>query len=360
MKRWILCFLPLFLLSGCGSYRETDKLTIVSAGALDAVPAGAALTCETVMLSPESKSPTAALLYAESADVPSSFAAANLKLGTDLYWSHAQVLAVDEALCRKGIGEWLDFFSRNPELRMSCRILAVRGAKAQDVFKKNDLSGDVPGYDLGQLAQEGALAGMLPDVPLNRLVEDMLSPGVDPVLPAVTVSQDGQCMPAGAAVLRDGKLSGWLSPADTRMYCILRDGVQNSVLTLSDGTVLNLTKADASISVSRHENKPQFFIKIKADARFEAGSAADVQQLEKRAEKQLLKETEQLFVSLRQTYHSDALGLGREVWRQQPKLWKAVAPDWETLYAEAPISVSVEVRLRESGLNRLRGGSEDA
>lgn len=359
MKRILICLSALLLLlCGCDSYRETNRLTIVSAGGVErANDDSVKLLVETVKLSQDSTTPEAALMTAFGDSVPSAFHNASLRMGTDLYWSHAQVIIIGQNLTRDGISPLLDYLSRNPEMRMSCRLITVKDAEAAELLTPSPLSGEVPGYDLGLLVTRGTEVGFSPDVPLYKLLDTLLSEGVDPVIPAVTM-QGKQCMPYGCAIFQKDKLAGYLNAEETQTLVLLKDGLNGAPVTLDDGTVLRLKHAKTIITPKYENDKLYFDINIKSDARLETLGREGASELSKRAEQHLTLQVEKLIKTLQKDYHSDALGLGRAVFRDIPSLWKTIGTNWSMLYPDAECRVSVNVEITSNGLVKTRLGGK--
>uniref|UniRef100_UPI0035DEC18B Ger(x)C family spore germination C-terminal domain-containing protein n=1 Tax=Cohnella xylanilytica TaxID=557555 RepID=UPI0035DEC18B len=47
----------------------------------------------------------------------------------------------------------------------------------------------------------------------------------------------------------------------------------------------------------------------------------------------------------------DALGIGTQIYRRNPKLWRRLEPDWDDRFARIRFQVRVEVRMLSTGLN---------
>ena len=174
-----LLFLPLLLLCGCA--REPSPVT---AFALDRDGAAYRLTAEVVRQDDPEDTAAPSYIEAEGEDFPSMLHALESVLPGEMYLSHAQVLLLVAV-----------------ELRLQA---VVRGGAASELLRNDD---EV--YALSDLLDRSAEAGTLPDMPLSRVTEALLTDGTA-ILPSLSLDRFGQTAPAGTAVLAEGKLRCFL------------------------------------------------------------------------------------------------------------------------------------------------------
>ena len=79
---------------------------------------------------------------------------------------------------------------------------------ADEIVRAQAVVEEIPGEALGALLDAHAVQGGLPDLPLCRVSDRILS-GADLSLPALTLTEDGRVIPAGQADFRLGRMTGF-------------------------------------------------------------------------------------------------------------------------------------------------------
>lgn len=208
MKK-LLVLLLLALLTGCGDARETGLLAPVSSAALSRQADGLQLTAETVFQDSTEGKATPQYLSAEAQTVPNVFRSIANNVGGEFYFSHAQVIVLDEEFAREGVADLCEYLCDKSEIRLDVRLCVARGVSAEQVLRAWAPNGEVPGFSLSRLLAQGEKRGTGVDMPLFRLLDDLLA-GRDSALPAVTLGIDKQAIPAGTALFTGGKLTGFM------------------------------------------------------------------------------------------------------------------------------------------------------
>lgn len=197
----------MFTLSSCADARETGTLSPVSSAAISADKDGFTLTAETVFQDGIEGIATPEYLSGTAQTIEQVFDEIKNNVGGEFYFSHAQVIVIDENFAKSGISELCEYLSHKNEVRLDMRICVAKDVTAVDVLKAWAPNGEVPGFALARLLTQGEKRETGVDMPLFRFYDDMLASG-ESVLPAVTIGQDGTVVPAGTAVFENGVLVG--------------------------------------------------------------------------------------------------------------------------------------------------------
>lgn len=214
MKR-IACLAFLILLAGCGDARETSMLSPVSAAALSRDATGLHLTVETVWQDSAEGKATPQYLTAEAVSIPNLFASAANNVGSEFYFSHAQVFLVDEAAARQGLLPLCEYLCAEEDARLGIRLAVARDVTADEVLRAWAPSGEIPGIALARMLSEGEKRGSGVDMPLFRFLNLLLAgQETHTALPAVTIGTDGQAVPAGLALFARDRLIGFTDGGD--------------------------------------------------------------------------------------------------------------------------------------------------
>ena len=57
-----------------------------------------------------------------------------------------------------------------------------------------------------------------------------------------------------------------------------------------------------------------------------------------------------------QELKSDIFGLGQELHRTQPEMWKEFKGDWNSIFSKMPISIAVEAKIIRYGVSNEQVG----
>lgn len=212
MKHAVLLLLPLLLLGGRGR-GAGDQLPILSAG-ISAVPGGSLLlTAEAVRQDSLEGSAASLYLTASGEDPQALFTGAEQLLAGQLSLDHARTFVIDESVARAGIAPLIEALLVRSDVRPSLRLAVARDATADELIRAQSVVQEIPGEALGDLLHAHAAQGGVPDLPLCRVTDRILS-GADFSLPALTLTEDGRVIPAGQADFRLGRMTGF-SGGDT-------------------------------------------------------------------------------------------------------------------------------------------------
>ena len=207
-KKTFILLLPLCLLTGCAGRGAGDLLPILSAGISSSSDGALTLTAEAVRK--DSLEGNAASVYlTTSGDTPEHlFSGAEQLLAGQLYLSHARTFVIDESVAREGIEPLVQALLARSDVRLTLRIAVARDVTADQIVRAQAVVEEIPGAALGSLLDAHTEHGNLPDLPLCRVADRILSVG-DFSLPALSLTQDGRVIPAGKADFRLGRMTSF-------------------------------------------------------------------------------------------------------------------------------------------------------
>lgn len=381
--------LPALLAAGCWDRVEVNDVAIVSAAAVDRVEEEGLTRLALQIVIPARAGRPGAEGGGREGDSPvytvvtagrtAADAARRLQLETPrrLYWAHMRVLLIGEGAARAGLHPYLEFFTRQRDMRPVTRVAVTPGEALPH------LQGVRP--ELERLPEEGFrelqaapwgmpvrlidLANMLgargldPAVPRMELGQVPVAPGSKPLLPEVRWG--------GAAVFRDERMAGWLGPEETRGLLWLkgewRSGIITAQLPGEEGEVsMEVLRARIDRTVHWEGGRPAVAVRIEVEGnlqeseiRLDLGEPRAVARVE-RAVAAAIRERIFAALDVLRAAGSDAAGLGELVHRQFPARWRTLAPRWREIFPEVPVSVAVNVAVRRAGLvGKPRGLEEE-
>ena len=293
MKRFlslliIICSLP--ALSGCGSiysnYREIQQLMVVQTMGIDREKGGVQVS---MAAAAEASGGGPRRMSAQGSTVTDAIDRAyKLSYEEEIFFSHVNHLLVGEAAAEEGLDAFLDYVSQSPTMRIDIPLYIVRGSTAnQAVMEVGDSSKGIS--EVMQTVHESFASPSNSQVftvadPINRLLRYGSAlvcavecvPSSESVSPGKSESAQGgqeqnpqeeegqntqdktqgenplMAVPAGYAVIRDGKLCKFIEPEEAVAVGLLTGSLPITAITVTDrngkNASLELNQGSAQIT----------------------------------------------------------------------------------------------------------------
>lgn len=281
-------------------------------------------------------------------------------------WSHASSLIIGEKLARDDLARAADFVVRNRNIRMDSTMLVAKNARPDQVFAVNDpLTGCSARCLEDLLAFAETTRGSYVAVSVAEFMFKLATPGIDPVLPMLTVTtESGQALQlADTAVFRERRMVGVLNAKESRGYRWL-----NPVRNMGGLLVTLMPSEQAKVSfepvkftcrqIPRLQNRQVVMdIEIKALLNFyeQQGTQPLVglrhkEDLEEAAAREIKQEVEAC-IAKAQVLGSDVLGWGQAVYRHHPQQWESLKSEWYQIYPQVQANIKVNCRVDRTYLS---------
>lgn len=385
-RKWVLLILLLSLcalLTGCWSRRELNDLAIVVGMGIDAADGGRYEVSVQIVdpgeITKSNSGSGRAPVTVYSSD-GKTLAEAIRRLTTitprKSYFSHLRILIISEELAKQGIGETLDYMSRNQEFRTDFYISISREVPAKQMLSLMTPLEKIPATKmLNTLEVAEREWSPVVTVTLDELIRNMRHEGKHPVLTGFRIKGDPEAgaikenvetiTPAaniqawGLAVFRHDKLVGWLNEEESKGYTDLVDQLNRTIVEVGcpkgGRLAVEITRSKTKLEGSVRNGEPEAKVFVRAE-----GNVADVQcqidliqtgtivKIEKEVEKMLQKHME-VSLAKAQTMQTDIFGLGEAIHRADPDYWKQAKTDWNRLFADLSVQIEVDVSIRLVG-----------
>lgn len=366
-KRIVSILLVLFIFAtqaGCWDAQEINELGFVLSVALDKAGNGYKVTAQIAKPDTYSKTPTGSGRQAQdkpfwvvSATGNSIFEAIrNLAAVSPrrIFWAHIKIIIIGEPLARGGIHELLDFFTRNPELRLRT-LIAVAPGEAGELLDVVPVMEKDPATHLERIVENKSLTGKGYRNMLKNFIEEYLEPNGNPVTSRVVLSETENQPDIelnGAAVFSKSKMVGWLDGKETKGLLWLKNEIGNSVMVIncpydSRPITIEIKGADTSFHSYVEEGLPYFVIKVEATGSLvEQGCTTDftdpqtLQELET-AMAAAIQNDIQSTLTASQTFGVDFIGLNEVLHRQHQKEWQRLTTNWSQAVQAAEFQIDV-------------------
>ncbi|MEH7334737.1 Ger(x)C family spore germination protein [Neobacillus drentensis] len=387
MKRKILLiifFSSFILLTGCWNKRELNELSILLGLGIDKENEQYIITAQVVnpseIASKKGGSGKAPVIVYQSKG--ETLFEAVRKITTvsprKLYFAHLRILVFGEDLAKEGIGEMIDALIRNSEVRDDFYIAVSKNSKAADVLKILTPLEKIPANSLFASLEVSAKAWSPTEgVTIDKLVSNMVSQGNNPILTGIEIKgpvQTGesnknvdQTSPKtslrykGLAVFKHDKLIGWMNERESKAVHYALGKVKSSVgfVKCPEGgkAVIEVVKTKSKLNTDIIKGRPHGFIKIKINGNvaevdcqsLDLTDPKSIPYLENESEEALTKIIKSTIRHAQKDFRTDIFGFGEALYRSEPDYWKKHKKEWEQLYSQMPVSVKVEMNIRQTG-----------
>lgn len=295
-----------------------------------------------------------------------------------LYFSHLQMCVISEEVAKEGIGEPLEFLSRDHEFRKDFYVVVAKRVKAEEILKNLTSLEKIPANKMQSSLRtsEKAWAPTVA-VQLDRLIADLTSEGKNPVLTGIAIKGDP---PKGEtkenveridafarmrfediAVFKKDKLIGWLNEKESKGYNYITNNIHGTVSMIdcpkSGELVLEIIRSKTKVKGEVKQGKPT--IDIYVDGEANVGEVACQMDL---TQTQTIRELEQMAnarneeivrsaVDKAKKLKVDIFGFGEVIHRSYPKKWKSLKKDWdEEQFVNAAVNVHSNFKIRRTGI----------
>ncbi|MFE5321366.1 Ger(x)C family spore germination protein [Paenibacillus sp. NPDC056579] len=379
----LLLGVMILLLSGCWNRRELNTLGIQLGTAIDKRGNEFQVAVQVVepsAVAAKKESGTYAPVVMYKTTAPTVFEAFRKLTEISprkIYASHIRVLVLGESLAREGIGKVLDLLSRDSEPRTDFYIMVARDTEAEQILKILTPLEKIPSNKL-YASLEASSRAWAPTTTftLDQLINELVGPGINPVLSGIEVLGDPQqgekkqnveqILPAARlrfsnlAVFKRDKLVGWLSEDESKGYNYIMDNVKSTVghVKCPDGgnVVIETLRTNSKIKVVMEEGQPVIEIVMKnqssvgeVECKINLEDPETIRMLETKTE-DIITERMKKAVSVTQTkFKSDIFGFGQAIYRSEPKTWKRLQADWSEHFTHLKVRYKVDVIIRKLG-----------
>ena len=159
-----------------------------------------------------------------------------------LFWSHTEYYLIGEEAAKDNLIHYLDFFTRDHELRIEAKVLIVKGSTAKELIEQVNLSDffivDIlesldRGIELLSISEEMKISELI------RFVDIHHSSARIPCIELVHRSSESgisepDIEPFGYAIIKDLKLAGYIDKSISRGVNLITNQMKSSIVNVSD------------------------------------------------------------------------------------------------------------------------------
>ncbi|WP_458414511.1 Ger(x)C family spore germination protein [Schinkia sp. CFF1] len=286
------------------------------------------------------------------------------ELSREAFFSQRRVIFLGEEFARKGLKNTMDVNNRKPDIGIRTDIFVVKGSTAKKAL-------DTPGgYEktpaIAALKKHEQFGGRGETSYLEFLIAANTE-GVTPTIPAIEidkskVNSNHLLRIAGLAIFNeDLKLLGYIDAEEKRDFLWLLGDLNKRTVWLAyeDGNAsMDLSKLKSKIVPYISKNgQIKLAITLKGigdlfenNTPLNLDRTKNIKFMEKEFEKHLEKQILQTIHKVQSEFGVDIFGFGNVVHQKHPIHWKSLQDNWNKRFAEADISVKVDITIKHTGL----------
>lgn len=371
--------------TGCWGKTELNEIGIVTMTGIDLEPDGS-MRITVLSVQPEGPSNTPQLRsytwIGTATGVDLVDAAKNLRRTAvkKLSWIHNSIIVIGQEAAKSKMGEVIDFFSRNREIRFSSHMLVAEG-KALNMLEtpakvQRDLYTEIEGLirdkDRGSKSYAANLKQFLVSYAQrsSNLVTGKIWYTEEQMNTFSTAREDyeklvlnGRKLPVayieGCAVFKNGSFVGWLDGQETRGYLWVIGKVRPGGIIAGKAGSLAMENIFSDTSVKMEIEDGSYKAHIKVDVRgtlMEQTTKDDIlktaviQEVEDQFADAIKAEMEKTVNKVQKVYNVDVLRFSTIMNRQYPQEWKKIEKDWnDTIFSKVKVEYDVKVTIRRTG-----------
>ncbi|MGJ9385971.1 Ger(x)C family spore germination protein [Salipaludibacillus sp. CF4.18] len=287
-------------------------------------------------------------------------------LGRKAEWSHMRVILIGEQFVKEqNIGEILEFFTRDHEVRLTSLAVITEG-KASDYLEVPPFIERTVSQKLRTIVERGeefsakTIKSLLLDVTmeLNKKVKVAM-------VSRLQMTEDKpQIFSNGVAVISKGKMVDKLSSEEVQNVLILTDQFEDGIIEFSCLEERKETRGKESLEVlsvttstsSDFIEKPftvEKVVKIEGIIGEIKCTTITTEEELKKVEDHITKTVKadlEAIIERLQEKKVDVLGIGNQLYQQAPALWKQYEQEWDDIFADTRFTIDVEVHITGTGM----------
>lgn len=383
MKKCKVVFISIYifsavLLSGCWDATELKDLDIVTSVGIDIAENGQIdMYVEFFDTTMDKGSASGSKILHVTADNVLECEEKLNEYGTKtLFWSANEILFIGKSAAETSYVDYLDYFVRDIQFRPNTKLVMVDGTVA-DFYKLPIPSGVSSNSKLIVdilKEQKKNYSGIFYTVSIQNFIESLNKKEESPVIPVLKITPTEEKEPAvqdlfyirNLAVFKDDKLAEITDEKETKGFLWLHNDSFNGVITIrpdntDDETVgFNVIKHRSDIKVEETaDNLPEVVINIDLECALNENTThyADDDVQNYRQEYALFEAKiissvrDDIIAAWRKSVdlQADFLGIGDEIYRQQPKLWAETGAQWNENMQNIAVNVNVNPIIKPQG-----------
>ncbi len=275
------------------------------------------------------------------------------------FFEDIQILVFSEAVAREGVGDILDFFLRDAEMRRLTRVFVTPG-RAEDILKAKLQVEEVNSTFIGKLTANTDKAPYFAGKAELGQIAQALRSNHSFIVPIIVTEDKEVRLLKGAIFNKDHKMVGEMNELEILGGKILRQTLKQGIVVAPNPAdpqhtvAFEIYEKKMNIDTSVQDDQILFTVKVILIGNLGENMVHEQDAVDpvftKAVEKEIAAEVTRSIkaaFSKQQQLKADVTELGDLVHRQHPDYWKNVQDRWdEEVFPMAQLNVDVKIQIR--------------
>ena len=288
MKRVIIIFTIIFLLSGCYNYKELNKLAIVSSVSIDKSNNEYLVGAQVINIKnkEDTSSSNVTVYEAKGKTIEEALRKMTMKSDKKLYGGHLNKLVISEDVAKDSIINIIDLFQRLPEIKDEFTITISKDIEANKVIKMITSSESIPAdYVKNTIDSSDLQSALTYSSKLDEFVSYYLKDYIDPVISVIRVKNyndnstktsnkettysNSKIVLDNIAITHNGKFEKYLNDNETIGYNFIKDNINQMIIPIKCGnnySSISILSSNTKNKVVKKDNYYVITFNIKSNA----------------------------------------------------------------------------------------------
>jgi len=349
LKKIIILFCIIFLLTGCYDNVELDDLAIISGVGIDYKDEKFYLTYE-ILSDTKTEENTALLSYTVSGcgkTISEAFINTNYKVSKKAYFAHLKVLILSNEIVNGQFDKITDYILRDTNLRSDFKVLVANNTSPEKILQNNDENHPVASEVIVKLIDnEKYNNNLVIGETFREILAKLINNNFDVILNTISIN-DMEFAIDNSYIFKNFLYKDTLSKQNSSLYNLLTKNITAMEFdkNYKKGNVsISINSSDTSIDVTSNKIKINTNLEAKIldnNAKFNLKNTDSYEKLNKDFEN-IIKNDIEDFIKILQKNNSDILGL-------QEIYYKSTRKENKNLWKTADIEVKVNLKINTKG-----------
>ena len=374
-KKIILILFFIFLLTGCYDNKELNEIAILTATEINKVDDQYIVKSQVV--NPQAPDKTTItqspfIIYTgKGKTIQEAYRNTTTESPKFLYSNHMQILIINEKIAKENISEVIDFYIRNPAIRTDFYVLIGKNENILDIITPIESLSSSSIKET--LENNKKYLGSSATVTFDEFVNMYLNKNLEIALPSIEIinhDEEGEKLEnteesqvkskyklGNIAIFKDNKLQGYLTKDESITYNILKNNIQNTILTYEcedkKYITIEIIKSSASTKITNKEitidinmsgniNESHCNIDIK--------EKDNIRKIEKLFENKLEESIQKDINNIRNNYNSDIFNFLDTIYKYDYNTYQNIKNNWyEETYKKIKVNINTNISIITKG-----------
>lgn len=374
-KKLILIILPILLLTGCYDYKELNDLAIVGATEVNKINDEYIVSAQVINPQAPDKTTTIQspfIVYTgKGKTIQEAYRNITLDSSRFLYSNHLQILIINENLAKENLSEVIDFYLRNPSVRTEFYVLIGKSNNILDIITPID---SISSASIKQtIDTNNKYLGIASPIAFSEFANMYLNENLEIILPSLEVinyQKEGEELTnteqsniktkiqlGPLAIFKDNKLQGYLTKEESLSYNILKNNIQNTLITYecekNKHIVIEINDSKSSIEVKKDKLNIELKLTGKineSNCDIDLNKTKNIKKIEKIFQEKITNDLIKDFNHIRSTYNSDVLDLLESIYKHDYNYYQQIKDTWyDNTYQNLNLKINTNLNITNKG-----------